>query len=142
MTNLLLFISSIFSTCIHYIGFFKYNPNYPFLEYFYIFGIITSILNHGLSHNFFKILDRTIITILFFVNIYFFRKIYVLSKNKYLIENAFFIMILSVCMFFLSKILDIEKNKKIKYIPHALAHIIVTISNLIVMKEYSKINKN
>lgn len=141
MTNLLLFSSSIFSTIVHYIGFFKYNPNYSFLEYSYISGLVTSIINHGFSHNFFKILDRATITTLFFINLYLINKIYKLTKNKYIIENTFILMIMSVFMFFLTKLIDIEKNKKIKYIPHMIAHILATISNIILIQEYSKFNK-
>jgi hypothetical protein len=134
MTNLLLFSSSILCTCIHYIGFFLYNPKNSLLEYSYIFSLITSIINHGLKHDLFKLIDRIIISASFFINIFFLRKIYVSTKNKYLIENAFIIMIFSVFMFFLSKIID---NKKNKYIPHAIAHILITLTNLILIKEYS-----
>ena len=137
MTNPLLLSSSMFSTILHYISFFKYNPKYALLEYSYIFSLITSILNHGLSHISFKIVDRIVVSTTFFINLYLINKIYKITKNKYIIENAFFIMILATMMFFLTKFIDIEKDKKIKYIPHALAHILITITNIILIKSYS-----
>ena len=141
MTNPLLFGSSILATVIHYISFFKYNPNHSLLEYSYIFGLITSIINHGLSHKTFKILDRATITTVFFINLYLIQNIYKVTNNKYIIENAFIMIIMSVIMFFLTKIIDIKKNKRIKYIPHLISHILVTFTNIILIQEYSKKNK-
>lgn len=137
MTNPLLFTSTICAIIMHYISFFKYNPKYSLLEYSYIFALITSIINHGLTHIFFKILDRITVVTVFFINIYLINKIYKLTKNKYIIENAFIIMIISVLMFFMTKLIDIEKNKKIKYIPHIFAHILISVTNIILIQEYS-----
>lgn len=139
MANPILFGSSIFSTIIHYIGLLKFKPNNYLMEYSYISGLLTSIINHGMSHIFFKILDRITITILFFINIYLLNKIYKITKNRYIIENCFFIMILSVIMFLITKILNIKNEKNIKYIPHLLSHILITITNLILMHEYNKV---
>jgi hypothetical protein len=141
MTNPLLFSSSIFATIAHYISFFKYNPNYSLLEYSYIFALTTSIINHGLTHKAFKIIDRATITTVFFINLYLINNIYKVTNNKYIIENAFIMTIMSVIMFFLTKIIDIKRDKKIKYIPHLISHILITFTNIILIQEYSKKNK-
>jgi hypothetical protein len=114
MTNPLLFGSSIFMTVFHYIGLHKYNPKNDLLIYCILFGLITSILNHGLSHSIFKYLDRCMMLIAFFINIYFTTKIYLKKKDKYHVENIYILIIFAVILFFITKvILKLERVKLI-----------------------------
>jgi hypothetical protein len=143
MTNKLLFGSSVLMTIIHYINLFKYNPKNDLLVYVYIISLITSIINHGLGHIIFKKIDRTVIRIAFFINIYLVLNIYNDTKNKYIIENALFLIIFSGLLYFLTKyIISKNNNKKtVYYIPHLLSHIFITIANIILIKEYFNNNK-
>ncbi len=143
MANKLLLTSTIIMVIIHYINLYKYNSkNTDILVYSILFGLITSLLNHGLSHNIFKILDRTMMVIAFFINIYFSGKIYSKIKNKYHIENAYLLTIFAVLLFLCTKFLLKSGKITINYIPHLFAHILITIANSLLLREYYLLNKN
>ena len=94
----------------------KFNPNLIILYKLIILGIITSILNHGTTNEFFKKLDRLIITINIIYIIYL---INILNKNiKKQIIGYF---ILAIICFLYSKI---NKNIFIKNILHLFSHIL------------------
>jgi len=136
MTNPILFVSSIGMTVFHYIGLHKYNPKNDLLIYCILFGLITSILNHGLSHSIFKYLDRFMMFFAFFINIYFTTKIYLKKKNKYHIENIYLLIILAVILFFVTKFILKSGKILINYVPHLLAHILITMANILLIREY------
>ena len=138
MTNPLLFSSSICMTIFHYIGLHKYNPKNDLLIYFILFGLITSILNHGLSHSIFKYLDRSMMVLAFLINIYFTTKVYLKTKDKYYVENIYFLIVLAVILFFITKLILKSGKKPLNYTPHVLAHIIITIANVLLFKELNK----
>jgi hypothetical protein len=143
MANKLLLTSTIIMVIIHYISLYKYNSkNTDLLIYSILFGLITSLLNHGLSHNVFKILDRTMMVIAFFINIYFSGKIYSKIKDKYHIENAYLLTIFAVLLFFCTKFLLKSGKLTVNYIPHLFAHIIISIANGLILREYYLLNKN
>ncbi len=143
MANKLLLTSTIVMVIIHYISLYKYNSkNTNILIYSILFGLITSLLNHGLSHNIFKMLDRSMMVIAFFINIYFFGKIYSKIKDKYHIENAYLLTICAVLLFFCTKFLLKSGKLTVNYIPHLFAHILITIANSILLREYYLLNKN
>lgn len=138
MTNPLLFGSSIGMTIFHYIGLYKYNPKNDLLIYSILFGLITSILNHGLSHSIFKYLDRFMMIFACLINIYFTTTIYLKKKDKYYVENIYFLIVFAVVMFFITKFILKSGKKSINYIPHIFAHIIITIANILLFKEFNK----
>ena len=148
MTNPILFTSSIFMSIIHYIGLHKYNPKNDLLIYCILFGLITSILNHGLTHYIFKYLDRGMMILGFLINMYFTTKIYLKKTNKYdkydkyhkyYVENIYFLILFAVIMFFITKVLLKSGKVLINYIPHLIAHVIITIANILL---FSLNNKN
>ncbi len=138
MTNPLLFGSSIGMTIFHYIGLHKYNPKNDLLIYSILFGLITSILNHGLSHYIFKYLDRCMMILACLINIYFTTTIYLKKKDKYYVENIYFLIVFAVIMFIITKIILKTGKKSINYIPHIFAHIFITIANILLFKEFNK----
>ena len=138
MTNPLLFGSSIGMTIFHYIGLYKYNPKNNLLIYCILFGLITSILNHGLSHYIFKYLDRGMMFFAFFINIYFTTKLYSKKKDRYHIENIYLLIIFAVIMFFITKVILKSGKQFTNYIPHIIAHITITIANILLFKESNK----
>ena len=138
MTNPLLFGSSIGMTIFHYIGLHKYNPKNDLLIYSVLFGLTTSILNHALSHSIFKYLDRSMMIIAFFINIYFTTKIYLKKKDKYYVENIYLLIIFAVILFFITKVILKSGKNPTNYIPHISAHFIITIANILLFKESNK----
>ena len=141
MTNAILFGSSIIMTFFNYIGLYKYNPKNDLLIYCILFGLITSILNHGLTHYIFKYLDRGMMILGFLINMYFTTKIYLKKRNnydKYYVENIYFLIVFAVIMFFITKVLLKSGKVLINYIPHLIAHVIITIANILLFKENNK----
>lgn len=100
--------------------YYKYNQYYNILYFFIIISIITSILNHGLKSDFYKYLDRYIITISTLIFIY-----YILLINNIETKILYIIIIaIAIYCYKFSKLSNILLDKNIL---HALAHFLVTI---------------
>ena len=67
MANKILFISSVFHGTIHIVAI-LWLKAYTLLALLYIWAIITSLINHGLTGEFYKWLDRITILVAFIVN--------------------------------------------------------------------------
>jgi len=109
MNKKLLYSSFLSALVILYIINDKYNKKLKCIYLLYLFGIITSILNHGTYYKIFKYLDRIMISFIF---LYLFNNI----KNKTLL----FILILAGLSYIYSKI-----SKQIIY--HYISHYLSTI---------------
>jgi hypothetical protein len=121
MNKCLLLSSIICGLLILIIIYKKYNPNYHILYKLIIFGVITSIINHGTTNQLFKYLDRLIIML----NI-----IYIYSIIKYK-ENIteIIILILAIMCYIYSKCCN---NVIIKNSFHSFSHILsVVLFNII-----------
>jgi hypothetical protein len=74
----------------------------------------------------------------FLILIYFTTGLYVLNDHKYYVENIYILIVLAVIMFFITKVLLKSGKEKINYIPHLIAHITITIANILLFKEFNK----
>jgi hypothetical protein len=133
--NKILFRSSLFCTLLHCLATFYFRHNNLFLSITIFCGILTSLLNHGFTFNLFIILDRIMMIIGFLSNLYCIYFIFNIFK-KYL---CLFLLHLSAYLYFYTKFLN-KKNKKIINIYHILAHIILSITHIILMSEFSDNN--
>jgi hypothetical protein len=136
-----LFNSSIIMAIAHYVGLFIYNPHEPILVITYIFGSLTSILNHYFNKNIlvndgFMHLDRIFMIIGFFIDLYFIRIIYLTSKNRQIAKLIVILLIVCIFIYFLSKLY----TSYTRYTMHQFIHIVVTITHLLMLKELNIIN--
>ncbi len=136
-----LFNSSIIMAIAHYVGLFIYNPYEPILAITYIIGSITSILNHYFNKNIlesdgFMHLDRLVMIIGFFIDLYFIRMIYKSSKNRQIAKLIVILLIVCIIIYFLSK----RYTSYMKYTMHQFIHILATITHLLMLKELNIIN--
>lgn len=117
MANLKLYKSSIICTLIYlniFIYFEYYNTNHKLIKLIYS-GLITSILNHSLTSDYIKIIDRLIIS---YGSIY---TLYLLIIYYDIIKIL--LLIISILLFFLSKILQIT-------LLHIYSHLIITFIHI------------
>lgn len=119
MNVFLLYSSIINGLVILLLIYYKYKKSYIILYFFLILGIITSILNHGLSSKYLKYLDRYIIVISTFIFIY-----YILLINHKKIKILYIILILIACNFYTCS--KLYYNKLYKNLSHASSHFLVT----------------
>lgn len=117
--NLILLLSSIVMGIIHLMWLFII-PNITSIPYFYAssFGIITSILNHGLTSDFLKYLDRVSLSLLvaYSLNIHY----------KYSLLYPFlFTTTGAVCY--------IAAKQTGDYRLHAMSHILATANNFLIL---------
>ncbi len=110
--NILLLYSSLFFGCIQSIIIFNYihiNYNYGI---FILFGIFTSIINHGFTHILFKYLDRLTMYIGYIINT-------IMS-----LENIILLTILNLSVIFYML------SKKFNYsVIHIFSHLLIIIVN-------------
>lgn len=143
-----LFNSSIIMSIAHYIGLYIYNPHEPILVITYITGSITSLLNHYFSRNIFNgdgfmHLDRIVMIIGFFIDLYFIRIIHLTSKNRQIVKLIFLLLTICIIIYFLSskyKNLYNQYTEYNGYIMHQFIHILVTVIHLLMLKELNMIN--
>ncbi len=136
-----LFNSSVIMSIAHYVGLFIYNPHEPILVITYIIGSLTSIINHYFNKNIlandgFMHLDRVVMIIGFFIDLYFIRKIYLTSKNRQIAKLIVILLIVSIIIYFLSK----QYDRYMAYTMHQFIHILVTLTHLLMLKELNIIN--
>ena len=139
-----LFYSAIIMSIAHYIGILAYNPYSPLLVTTYIVGSITSILNHYFNkheiiHEGFMHLDRIVMIIGFFVDLYFIRLIYLTSKNRQVVKLILILLFVTICIYF-NSLYHKENIRHMGYRMHQLIHIIVTLVHLIMLKELNMIH--
>jgi len=142
--NITLFYSSLYFTFIHYffLNFKPINNIYYInnINYYITLGLISSILNHGLTNNFFVYFDRIIMIINFFVmNYSIIKTFYKLNHYKLLI--CYILLYLSTYLYYYSKnIIKYNKINKINNNYHLLSHLFISINNIIILLTYNKIN--
>ena len=139
-----LFNSAIIMSVAHYVGLFIYNPYEPILVITYIVGSLTSILNHYFNkheiiHEGFMHLDRVVMILGFFIDLYFIRVIYLTSKNRQIAKLIVILLIVSIIIYFLSKNYKIY-GSYMGYTMHQFIHILVTITHLFMLQELNMIN--
>lgn len=132
MANQLLFKSSIFCTIIHILFSFLHNYNNLLLTTTVIAGSITSLLNHGLSFFILKFIDRFIMIICFFSNIYNIKNILNILKKKI----CYFLLLIAAFLYLLTKTVIKNTNIYLKNSMHISAHLIVATIHVILMSEY------
>jgi hypothetical protein len=143
-----LFNSSIIMSIAHYVGLFTYNPHEPILVITYIVGSLTSIINHYFNkkeiiHEGFMHLDRIIMILGFFIDLYFIRIIYLTSKNRQIVKLILILLIVCVIIYFIIKIYENNScsyNNYSRYSMHQFIHILITITHLLMLKELNMIN--
>ncbi len=141
-TSTLLFKSTIIMTTGHLAALYIYNPYSHLMIYTHLFGGITSILNHGLKHDLFKYLDRTTMIFAFCIDLFLIGKIYKKSKNKFNMHNIMALLIFATLLYFSAKTIQKKyPNDIIKRVPHAIAHIIITIAHILLIREYWLVRK-
>jgi hypothetical protein len=120
MTNITLFKSALFFTFIHLYTIII-QKNIPIIFLTIIFSsLLTSLLNHGLKHSFFKYLDRFTIFIGVITDIYY---IYLFTG---IYSNILTILLFqSLLFYFISKIY--KSN-----IYHVLSHAFITYTHIII----------
>ena len=98
------------------------NINYIIISFLISFGIITSILNHKLTNNYIKYLDRfTMLILLVYIN-------YSIYKNPEL-SKYYYLLIISLLLYLTKYII---KNN----ISHLLCHIVITIYLILHIHNY------
>lgn len=123
MANFKLYKSSIICTLIYintFIYFEYYTINHKLIKLIYS-GLITSILNHGLTLYYIKIIDRLIISCGFIYTLYLLITYYDIIK--------ILLLIISILLFFLSKILQIT-------LLHIFSHFILTFIHIQLLIQY------
>lgn len=156
MANKTLFNSTIIMFWSHLLMITLYNPFNITLIIIYLWGLLTSLLNHGLTHYKFKTIDRVSMILGFIIDLYFITQIYNKNKsnNKKVIITIILCLISGIVLFCLSKYFKHFRNKKnkdnkditLRYHKignslHSATHLIVTIGHIILIKEYNNVNK-
>jgi hypothetical protein len=134
--NIYLLSSAIISGFIHVLFLYVYYPTSNIiLPAYYSIGILTSLLNHGLTNKFFTILDRSIMSIGLFVDIYFVENIPnkhsdVPFSTRVCVYTGIFVAAFS---YFFTKLLIYERRDDTTdyfiYIPHFMAHACLTATH-------------
>ena len=127
MANKFLFISSLFCTFIHGLALIWFNNNNLLLTITIICGLLTSLLNHGLTYKILIFIDRIMMIFGFISNLY---SIYFINSfiNQYL---CLFLLHLSAILYLFAKLFT-KKN-----ILHLAAHLFLLITNIILIYEFS-----
>jgi len=114
--NFYLYKSSLFVTIIYFFQLWLFDIKCTYTALFTIFGIITSLLNHGYSSTIYKYLDRITIVFVFLLYLY---NLQFYSNNivKYVL---LYLLLLSPILYFLSKL---NENKKMQILYHSYAHL-------------------
>lgn len=125
MSNIVLLSSSVISTIIHYcwINLLKCPPKHSFII-LYKTGLLTSILNHLMTNNIIRRLDRIVMINGTIVNIYY----VIIFKEKIII---FYIASYSV-NYLLAKLLQKYNMSYISNLFHVNTHIIGTYVNYLI----------
>lgn len=119
MNKILLLSSSVFGFAQFLYVF--YLLQFHFYSFCVIFGILTSIANHGLSSRICKVIDRIAMFVLFHYNLF--------VCIRFQLIHSLFWLIQSIVFYFVSKKYD--QN----YL-HILSHICVSINNILVSEYY------
>jgi hypothetical protein len=140
-----LLYSAIILAMAHYIGILLYNPYSPLLVTTYIVGSITSILNHYFNkeevlHEGFMHLDRIVMIIGFFIDLYFIRIIYLTSKNRQVAKLILILLLVVTSIYFYSLYYKGSLIKHVGYNMHQFIHICVTLVHLVMLKELNMIH--
>ena len=105
--------------------------------------MFTSIINHGTKSEFMKYMDRLTMFLGFFIDLYFIRQIYINTKSNKAIVVILILLILSVSLYFLSKLIKNNKLDSDKLFVgnflHSCAHICISITHIFILKEYSSL---
>lgn len=159
MGNLKLFLSALFFGVIHVIWIYRYWPcRNNTLIILYLAGVITSLLNHGLTSKLATILDRLVMSFGLFVDLHASINIpsaQTQSKISYLSRPTFCIVgiFLAASMYFITKLLIKEGffatstgkgrptpsnpfQENIRYIPHFSAHACLTFVHCCLLEFY------
>ena len=119
MANKFLFCSSILIGIIHVVSIFVLDYGNIFMKLIMMTGVITSILNHGLTSNVFKNLDRFYMRFAFLVEAY-------INFNT----SSMYLMTSSGLTYFLSKLVYTNIARDII---HLIAHLLITASHVLLM---------
>jgi hypothetical protein len=130
--NVILFRSSLICSLIHIYYIIDYFPisNNTFLLLIYS-GILSSIMNHSYNKYYIQLIDRIIMHIGIWYNIYL---LYVL--NMYI---DIFLMFFCGYLYILSRYLNYKNKikKNIYEIPHVLSHFLLTYIHINLIKYYT-----
>lgn len=127
MANQILFLSTILASLIFIYNVCDINSNCAkLLILYYTIGFISSLLNHGFTHDKFVLSDRIIMVVGFFINIILILNIK--NKPQYL---CLFGLFLSVFNYFIAKYYKSS-------IPHICTHLIIVLVNLEIIYYYEK----
>jgi hypothetical protein len=110
MRNTVLFVSSIGMVWANF-PFIFISQEGTFIKSYYILGLLTSLLNHGCNSRALQVADRAVMTLGFFVDLYY----------MYDVEELLFVFLSIIC-YFMSKI-----TKQIEF--HVLSHTLITIAH-------------
>lgn len=110
--------SSIICTLIHYVALLD-------IPSIYLFGLATSIINHGFNNDYAIKLDRYFMRFCFLYNLLY------IYRFQLIIE--FLLLISATLLYFIS----FQRDKK-KSLIHAFAHILISICNI----QITRINSN
>ena len=127
MVNIILFKSSICVALIHIYYYLNYQVNSKILQINIVLGLLLSILNHGLTFDIIKKIDRNFMKIGFLINYYLLSNIDldIVFIYKIILINAVF-------LYYFSKYLEHTKKYTniIIVIPHILSHLCITLVNI------------
>jgi len=125
MSNIILFKSSLVLSLIHYIVYLYYKPNNIILLYIFIIGLGASILNHLMTNELIKFIDRIVMLLAAIIE-----SIIIIKLD---LTNQL------ICFSFLKGAIILYIFAKLykKTIIHALAHILLTMNHIILMRYYS-----
>ncbi len=93
-------------------------------------GVITSVLNHGLTNEKIKMIDRLVMIIGFFYYVYVFR---INSKPSTYISIELILAVISATLFLLSKNKTISSSIDSNVL-HAIAHLTISTANILAVR--------
>jgi len=119
--NLILLKSSYYFGIIHLIFMFITSSKDIVLNLNIIFGISTSIINHGTTSDMAKYSDRIMMIIGVFIDIY------LINNHLYI---CYYTLVLSVSSFFLSKY---TMNRILSLYLHIMSHFFLTVTHILLL---------
>ena len=121
MANTYLFFSSLICGLFVAIAVFLFDSN-NLLRFNVIHGVISSLINHYVTNDFFKIYDRCAMVIGFLINLYF-----ILNTESI---HCASLMLMATSLYLLAKKIDSTQL-------HSGAHIAITACNILLLLENS-----
>jgi predicted membrane protein len=138
MTNFVLFLSSVFITFIHVAAQLRYQQSNFVLTVTMACGCVTSVWNHGVTSSIAKAVDRLMMWIGFFSNLYTISRVHD-NMRRYaclitLLAAVLLYVVAKSCIALSRRHQKQEESNRLSDLPHILAHFSLTITHILLME--------